>query len=56
MGESRRTVSGICAEVIQAAVTRCEYCMPDENGVPVLVCRGLKRPPLDQWPMTKKYE
>jgi Dolichyl-phosphate-mannose-protein mannosyltransferase len=56
IGEPRRVLSGICAEVTQAAATHCEYCMPYENGVPIFVCHGLKRPLRDLWPQTKDYD
>jgi 4-amino-4-deoxy-L-arabinose transferase-like glycosyltransferase len=56
IGEPRRVLSQVCAEVTQAAATHCEYCMPDENGAPVFVCRGLKKSLRDLWPMTKNYD
>jgi Dolichyl-phosphate-mannose-protein mannosyltransferase len=56
IGMRSRELSGICTDVTQAAITHCEYCMPYENGLPIFVCHGLKRPLRDLWPMTKSYD
>jgi hypothetical protein len=34
----------------------CTYCMPDENGAPILITRGLKVPIQDAWPTVKGYD
>lgn len=43
------------AEVKQVAATSCRYCMPYEDGVPIYLCRGLKKPLAELWPMVKEY-
>ena len=43
------------AEVKRVATTSCRYCMPYEDGVPIYLCRGLKRPLSDVWPLIKEY-
>ncbi len=43
-------------ESVQAGPSwECKYCMPYENGAPILIGRGLKAPILDAWPTTKDY-
>ncbi len=41
------------ADVQQVAVTKCQYCMPYENDLPIFLCRGLKVPIEQAWPQTK---
>ena len=36
-----------------AGTTRCQYCVPYENNLAVLVCRGLRKPIEEVWPMVK---
>lgn len=43
------------AEVKQVGVTSCRYCMPYEDGVPIYLCRGLKKPLSEVWPSVKEY-
>ena len=42
-------------EVEQAAMIRCDYCMPYENNLPVYICRKLKRPLEEIWNSIKNY-
>ncbi len=42
-------------KVDQAAVTKCEYCMPYENNRPIFIARKLKVPIKEIWPRTKHY-
>ena len=44
------------AEVEQAAVTQCRYCMPYENGRPILVARGPKFNIEEAWPDVKHFD
>jgi hypothetical protein len=38
-----------------AGVARCEYCMPYESRLPVLVGRGLRVPLQEFWPRVRNY-
>ena len=42
--------------VTWAATITCQYCMPEENGVPVYVARRPKVPPRHLWPSVKHYD
>ncbi len=42
--------------VERAAVTDCGDCMPYENGNPVYVCEGLRRPVPELWPLLKHFD
>jgi 4-amino-4-deoxy-L-arabinose transferase-like glycosyltransferase len=33
----------------------CRYCLPGENGRPILIARGMKMPLAEVWPVTKWY-
>jgi hypothetical protein len=39
-----------------ADTARCEYCMPDEDNLPVYVCRDPKMPFREAWPLFKHYD
>jgi 4-amino-4-deoxy-L-arabinose transferase-like glycosyltransferase len=39
--------------VEQAAEVTCEYCMPDRQLQRIFICRGLKRPLAEFWPLVK---
>ena len=43
-------------EIEQRATVRCEYCMPDENNLPVYVCQGPKTSLREAWPQFKHYD
>jgi len=43
-------------QVEQAAIIRCEYCMPYENNLPVYVCRNKKIMISERWESWKHYE
>jgi hypothetical protein len=43
------------AEVRQVRAVPCRYCMPCENGVPIFVGRGLRKPLREVWPSVKNY-
>jgi hypothetical protein len=40
----------------RAAVVSNPYAMPDENGIPIMVCTGIKEPLARIWPDQKVYE
>ena len=44
-----------CEQVEQAAIIRCDYCMPYENNLPVYICRKLKRKLSENWNSMKNY-
>ena len=35
--------------------TRCQDCMPYENGLPIWVARGPRRPLVELWPQIKRF-
>jgi len=43
-------------EVEEIARSRCRYCMPYENNLPIYVARTFRRPLAELWPLTKHYE
>src|SRR5215217_3639609 len=43
-------------DVEQAATVRCRYCMPDEDNLPVYVCRNPKVPLEEAWPRFEHYD
>jgi hypothetical protein len=48
--------AGSFTQVEEAAVTQCRYCMPYENGRPILVARGPKFDLEEEWPKVKHYD
>ncbi len=52
----RGTLMTVFGEVEQAATSTCDYCMPDENNLPVYVARSPKMPLEDAWPKFKFYK
>lgn len=55
LGGTLAELQQIYMDVQQAAVFTCEYCMPYENNLPIYVCRGLRRPLHEVWPLVKMY-
>jgi hypothetical protein len=55
LGSSLEELKAMFESVQQVGAVRCEYCMPYENGQPVYICRGLKRPLREVWPRLKHY-
>ena len=45
-----------CATVEEAARSRCTYCMPYEDDLPVFVCRDLQQPIDELWQAVKHYD
>ena len=56
VGVPRERLEGVFGEVEQAARVRCEYCMPDENDLPVYVSRDPKMTMREAWPRFKHYD
>jgi hypothetical protein len=44
-----------CADVCLAALHSCRYCLPNENGMPIHVCRGLRQPLSEFWQANKSF-
>ncbi len=56
VGVDREDLLGMFREVRRAATVRCEYCMPDEDNLPVYVSRNPVAPMKELWPQTKHYD
>jgi hypothetical protein len=41
--------------VTLADTTKCDHCMPFENGAPIFVCLGLNRPLTERWKEIRHY-
>jgi hypothetical protein len=55
IGVPLERLEAVFGNVEEASTVRCEYCMPDENDLPVYVCRRPKRPLKEIWPEVKCY-
>jgi hypothetical protein len=44
-----------CAELTLAAVHTCRYCLPNENDMPIYLCRGLRVPLAEIWKVEKTF-
>jgi 4-amino-4-deoxy-L-arabinose transferase-like glycosyltransferase len=55
LGYPVQDVANSFDSVEDAGAVSCQYCMPYENGIRVLILRGLKVPMQDAWPTTKMY-
>jgi 4-amino-4-deoxy-L-arabinose transferase-like glycosyltransferase len=56
VGVPRRDLETVFGEVEKEATIRCEYCMPDEDDLPVYVCRDPRASLQDMWPQVKHYD
>lgn len=56
IGGDREDHLDSCEHVEQAAIIKCDYCMPYENNLPVFICRRLKVQISDIWSLLKHYE
>jgi hypothetical protein len=54
--DDREELQPVFESVELAATTSCEYCMPYENTQPVFVCRGMRLPIEEAWPMVKTMQ
>ena len=43
-------------DVEQKDTVRCEYCMPDEDDLPVYACRDSKVSLREVWPQVKHFD
>jgi hypothetical protein len=55
IGGSRDDTHPGFREAVLADTTSCRYCMPYEDGVPIFLLRGMKRPLAERWPEIKHY-
>jgi len=55
VGVPPETLRSIFGEVEQTEKVRCRYCMPDEDDLPVYVCRDPKLPFDKAWPRFTHY-
>jgi hypothetical protein len=56
LGGERDNYLDYFSQVDQAAVIKCEYCMPYENNLPVYICRNKKITMRERWESLKHYE
>jgi hypothetical protein len=56
VGVPSETLRSVFGEVEQVDKVRCRYCMPDEDKLPVYVCRASKLPFEEAWPRFKHYD
>jgi hypothetical protein len=56
IGGSRERLDERFRDVRLGAVSRCQDCMPYEDGLSIWVARGPKQPLRDVWPLVKHYD
>jgi len=56
VGVPRADLETVFRRLEQKATIRCEYCMPDEDNLPVYVCRDPRASLQDLWPQVKHYD
>jgi hypothetical protein len=55
VGVSPETLGSVFGQVERVQKVRCRYCMPDEDGLSVYVCRDPKLPFEETWPRFEHY-
>jgi hypothetical protein len=55
VGVPRKRLEEVFGRIEQTDTVRCHYCMPDEDDLPVYVCRNPKLPFEEAWPRFKHY-
>src|SRR5919199_1770841 len=55
VGVPRSRLETMFDDIEQADTTNCEYCMPDEDNLPVYVARNPKMSLQEAWPQVKHY-
>jgi len=45
----------LCTSAVVAATVDAPYAMPYEQGIPIIICRGLRAPLAQLWPRVKVY-
>ena len=56
VGVPRGDLETVFGVVEKEATIRCEYCMPDEDNLPVYVCRDPRTSLQEMWPQVKHYD
>ncbi len=56
VGVPAETLRGVFGDVEQVEMVRCRYCMPDEDNLPVYVCRDPRMPFEEAWPRFEHYD
>lgn len=56
VGVPRERLEEVFGRIERVDTVRCRYCMPDENNLPVYVCRNPKLPFEEAWPRFKHYD
>lgn len=56
MGGKYENHAGDFEEVKLAGVSDCEYCMPYEDNMNIFICRKLKKPLSEVWPLEKHFD
>jgi len=56
VGVPSETLRSVFGRVEQVDKVRCRYCMPDEDNLPVYVCRASKSPFEEEWPRFEHYD
>jgi hypothetical protein len=55
IGVPLERLQAVFGDVEEASTVRCEYCMPDENDLPIYVCRNPTMSLEEAWPKFKHY-
>jgi hypothetical protein len=56
VGVPAETLRRVFGDVEQVATVRCRYCMPDEDNLPVYVCRDPEMAFEEAWPRFEHYD
>jgi hypothetical protein len=56
VGVPRSDLETVYDDIERADTVRCEYCMPDEDNLPVYVCRDPKVSLREVWPQVKHFD
>ena len=56
VGVPRAQLEGVFGRIERADTTRCRYCMPDEDDLPVHVSHDPMMPFEEAWPRFKHYD
>lgn len=56
IGVPRERLQAVFGEIEESDTAQCENCMPDEDDLPVYVCRDPKMPFREAWPLFKHYD
>lgn len=55
LGSNQEQLQQNFESVEPVTVSRCVYCMPYENNVPVFICRNIRTPLKEIWPRIKSF-